>query len=65
MLANEHMSPHIKELLENVNWSYISTASLLDVTQRIPTLRSNQTYQRIFADEMARRFENSTFELTD
>lgn len=53
------MSGNMKELLENINWGYVSIHNLLDITNNFPTLRTNSVFRKIFSDEMARRFENS------
>ncbi len=60
MTANEDKAEGIKELLENINWGFIAVQNMLDVTTNFPVLRSNAIYRKIFSDEMARRFDNST-----
>ena len=56
---NSGMTNDIKELLENINWQYLSIHSLLDVTNKFPLLRESKGFKKIFSAEITRRLENS------
>jgi len=56
---NKELSNNITELLENINWSYILTSSLVDITSNFPLLRDNTVFRELFSKEIFRRFDGS------
>lgn len=48
----------IKDLIENILWEYISIDNLLDVVDHFPMLRKNKAFQKLFKNEMQRRFDS-------
>jgi hypothetical protein len=45
----------ISELIENVNWNYVSLPCLLDLIRNFPQVRRNSTFHRIINKEFALR----------
>ncbi len=57
--ANPTLAQNVQDLLDNVNWSFVSLPSLIDAVARFPVLRGSPTFRQLFADEMMRRSETS------
>ena len=45
----------IEELLENVNWPYVSMRAMLEVLRKYPILRKNTVLKRMLNEEMLTR----------
>lgn len=56
---NEMFAGNIKELLDNVNWSYVSLSILLETARNFSPLRTNEYFRKIFQDEINKRKDNS------
>lgn len=46
-----------KELLESINWAYLSFASILDITNNFPEIRNDPAFHKILKEEINRRLE--------
>ncbi len=58
MIQNSELASDIKELLENINWDYLSVHSLVDVVENFPVIRENKVFKKIFAQEMNKRLQS-------
>jgi len=47
----------LKEVLENVNWNYVSVAAILDLLRNHPTIRRVPSFQNLIRKEMAMRLK--------
>ena len=54
---SEYTGDEMKELLENINWEYVSMYSLVDLTNNFPLLKTNKVFKKILSNEINRRLE--------
>ncbi len=57
--ANQGTASNISDILDNMNWCYISLVNLLDAARSCALLRKNPAFRKIFTEELTRRYENS------
>ena len=50
-----HLDLDLMELLENVNWNYVSLQCLLDLMRNFPYIRRNPTFKKTIMKEFAMR----------
>lgn len=51
----EGLEQDLSELLENVNWNYVSLPCMLDLIRNFPFIRRNLTFHKIITKEFALR----------
>ncbi len=49
------MDQDLVELLENVNWNYVSLSCLMDLIRNFPYVRRNPTFHKMINKEFALR----------
>lgn len=53
----ETLESDLRELLENVNWNYVTLPCFLDLTRNFPAIRRHPSFQKLMLKEFNMRFK--------